>query len=255
MNTNADLEKCFTFINCQLHPADHPTLGDHGRRFNAVTISRQAGAGGYELAQRLAEQLQAQQLVGGRPWTVFDRNLVAKVLEDHNLPSRLARFMPEDHVSEIADIMDELFGLHPPSWVLARQTSETILRLVKLGNVIVLGRGANVVTSRLPHVLHVRLVGSLMKRVERLQEFAKLTREAALKLAEKEDLARQRYLKQFFDKDINDPLLYHLIINTDLNSTEEAARMIAMECGMRSLNEPHEPVGKAGMMASHAQRA
>jgi hypothetical protein len=37
-----------------------------------------------------------------------------KVLEYHHLPSRLARFMNEDRISEISDTMDDP-SLHPPS--------------------------------------------------------------------------------------------------------------------------------------------
>jgi len=34
-------------------------------------------------------------------------------------------------------------------------------------------------------------------------------------------------VKQFFGKNIEDPLLYHLVLNTDLISVNEAAMMIA----------------------------
>ena len=228
MNSTIDLEKCLAFINCQLHPITRSGRGEQSRKFNAVTISRQTGSGGHDLAEKLAALLQGEEPQPGRPWTVFDRNLVEKVLADHHLPTRLSRFMPEDHVSEITDIMDELFGLHPPSWVLVRQTAETILRLAKLGNVIIIGRGANVITSRLPHVFHVRLVGSLARRVERLAELNQITQQEASRLAAHEDVARHRYLKQFFGKNIDDPLLYHLVINTDLTGLNEAAGMIAL---------------------------
>ena len=82
-------------------------------------------------------------------------------MEDHDLPERVARFMPEDRASEISDTMEELFGLHPPSWLLVRKVTETILHLAELGNVILIGRGAAVITANLDHVFHVRLIGSL----------------------------------------------------------------------------------------------
>src|SRR6185369_11998039 len=110
-----------------------------------------------------------------RRWMIFDRNLVEKVLEDHNLPGRLAKFMPEDRISGVSDTMDELFGLHPASWILVRKISETILHLAEMGNVIVIGRGANVITSKLSHVFHVRLVGSLENRVKHLQELNRVS--------------------------------------------------------------------------------
>jgi cytidylate kinase len=228
MNLAYGLERCRTFINTQLQPAGKGLASaEEGGPWRAVTMSRQTGSGAHTVAEQLAACLQAHTSKDAPPWTVFDRNLVEKVLEDHNLPQRLARFMPEDKVSEIEDTMDELFGLHPPSWTLVRQTADTILRLVELGNVIVIGRGATILTARLDHVFHVRLVGSLAKRVAHVQELHRLSKEAALKLIRREDRGRQRYLKKHFKADIYDPLLYHLIINTDLVPYEKAASIIA----------------------------
>jgi cytidylate kinase len=139
----------------------------------------------------------------------------------------VARFMPEDRISEISDTMEELFGLHPPSWVLVRKVTETILHLAELGNVILIGRGAAVVTAKLDYVFHVRLVSSLENRVRRMQELNHLDRAAALRLIQQEDRGRERYLKKYFETDVDDPLLYHLMINTDRISHETAARLIA----------------------------
>jgi hypothetical protein len=228
MNLAHGLERCRTFIDTQLQPAGKGlTSTENGKLWRAVTISRQTGSGAYLVAEKLAACLQTHTPKDARPWTVFDRNLVEKVLEDHHLPQRLARFMPEDKVSEIADTMNELFGLHPPSWTLVRQTADTILRLVELGNVIVIGRGATVLTGKLDHVFHVRLVGSVEKRVAHIQEHLRLSKEAAVELIRREDRGRQRYLKEHFKADIEDPLLYHLVVNTDRVPYERAARIIA----------------------------
>ena len=228
MNLTRGLEQCRTFIHAQLEPTGRGNVwaGD-GERRRAVTISRQTGSGAHSVAERLAGYLQAHNPKDAPPWTVFDRNLVEKVLEDHHLPQRVARFMPEDHISQIRDTMDELFGLHPSSWTLVRQTTDTILHLVELGNVIVIGRGATVITSKLDYVFHVRLVASLERRVAHIQELEHLGKEAALRLIRREDRGRQRYLEKNFKADLNDPLLYHLQINTDLVPYDEAARIIA----------------------------
>jgi len=222
MKTHPGLERCEAFINCQMEPA-------HGlppRERRAVTISRQAGSGAHLISTKLAEYLQAHTLKDSRPWTVFDRNLVERVLEDHSLPKRLAQFMPEDRISEMTDTLDEVFGLHPPSWLLVRQTAQTLLHLAELGNVILIGRGGNIVTRKLSYVFHVRLVGSLSKRLERLQQSNQLDKKSALEFIRCEDGGRTRYLKKYFNADPNDPLLYHLVINTDLISCERAVRMV-----------------------------
>jgi len=228
MNLAQGIERCRTFINTQMQaPGRGLTWAADGELRRAVKISRQTGSGGHSVAEKMAAYMQAHNPKEAPPWTVFDRNLVEKVLEDHNLPQRLAQFMPEDHISEIKDTMDELFGLHPSSWTLVRQTTETILHLVELGNVIVIGRGATVITNRLDYVFHVRLVGSLEKRVAHIQELHHLNQPAALELIRREDRGRERYLKKNFKADLDDPLLYHLVINTDLVPYETAARIIA----------------------------
>ncbi len=226
MKDPVSLEKCLTYIDTQLQSAHGPVQAAGQEHPPAVTISRQAGAGGTPVANRLAELLQAQQPGKTCPWTVFDRNLVEKVLEDHHLPGRLAQFMPEDKVSAIADAVEEVLGLHPPSWKLVHQTTETILQLAELGNVILVGRGANVITAKMPHVFHVRLVGSFERRAERLQTRLRMNREAARKLTRTLDVARRRYLRRYLGTDADDPLRYHLVINTDWVSLDDAAELI-----------------------------
>ena len=227
MENLVGLDRCLTFINCQLKPADHfVDHGDKSRKPPTVTISRQAGCGALSVAEKLTALLQARSPKGSPPWTVFDRNLMEKVLKDHNLPERLAKFLPEDRMTELQDVMDEVFGLHPPSWTVVHQITETILQLAELGGVILIGRGGNVITAKLPNVFHVRLVAPLDNRVQHAQEYYNMTKKAAREFCIKEDRGRQRYLKKYFDADVNDPLLQHLTINTALVSYDEAARMI-----------------------------
>ena len=226
MNPHASLDKCLAFLDCQLEPKSTPAPRPAPLPYRSVTISRQKGAGGHEVAEKLAAFLQVKAPNEACPWTIFDRNLVEKVLEDHHLPKRLVQFMPEDHISDISDVMDELFGLHPSSWTLTEKTAETILHLAELGNVILIGRGASFVTASLPHVFHVRLVASVERRAERLQESDHISNKAAIELIRREDRGRARYLSKHYDADINDPLLYHLIINTERVGCEQAAELI-----------------------------
>jgi cytidylate kinase len=226
MSAQISFENCRTFLNCQFNPAPRLAARTATHR-TAITISRQTGSGAHTIAEKLAARLQLPSAKDAPPWTVFDRNLVEKVLEDHNLPARLASHIPEDRTSQIEDIMGDLFDMRPTSWKLIEQTTETILRLAGLGNVILIGRGANLVTARLPNVLHVRLVAPLEVRIARIQELRKLTRKAAASAVESEDRGRARYLKKYFKAEIEDALSYHLVINTGLVLPEEAVDIIA----------------------------
>jgi cytidylate kinase len=228
MKAQLGLDRALSFININLQPTGTGQVSTReGLLRRAVTISRQAGSGAHHVAEKLAALLQVHTPPEAAPWTVFDRNLVDKVIQEHELPERMAHFMREDRTSAISDTMEELFGLHPPSELLVRKVTETILHLAELGNVILIGRGAGVVTAQLDHVVHVRLVSSLEKRVERVQEWNHLDRAAALQFIETEDRGRERYLRKYFKTDVDDPLLYHLMFNMDRISYDQAARMIA----------------------------
>jgi cytidylate kinase len=228
MSDTINVERCLSFIRTQLEP---PTVmeraGEGAPGKLAITISRQTGTGGLAIAQTLAAYLQKRGPRRDKPWTVFDKNLVEEVLRQHNLPKDLAAYMTEERTSELQDMVEEVLGLHPSSWVLVRRVTETILNLAELGNVILVGRGANFVTSRLDHVFHVRMIGTLETRIERLRQFEKVSEKTARKLIEEGDENRRRYLRKYFKKDIDEPLHYDLVLNTDRISDETAMHLIA----------------------------
>ncbi|MGD0207539.1 MAG: cytidylate kinase-like family protein [Verrucomicrobiota bacterium] len=192
----------------------------------AITISHQTGAGAHEIAEPLAQILQKTEFKGDSPWAVFDQRLIEEALEEQRWPKKLAEKITEEKRFFIDDLMDDLFGLRPPAWVLVPQVVETTLRLALAGHAILVGHGATVVTAKLPNVFHVRLTGSLQKRVERVQKLRNLTPEAAAKIVRKEDYDRGRYVKAHFHARLDNELLYDLAINTDRASDGDAVAVI-----------------------------
>jgi cytidylate kinase len=245
MNIGPNADKCLSFISCQLN-AQTKLQYPHAKPRPAVTISRQTGAGGIAIATELAEFLQARNPVPCR-WTVFDRNLVEKVLEEHNLPKEIAKYMPEARVSAIQDAVEELFGLHPSAWTLLQQTAETVLHLAELGYVILLGRAAHVITRPMKSVFNVRLIAPLEQRVALVMAQRQLDRKTALEFIQREDLGRKRYLKDHFHSDIDDDLQYDLVINTARLPHREVAHLIgeAVLHWAETLQAAPAPVGGA----------
>jgi glucuronide carrier protein len=219
-------ERCYEFVEAKALLMDRKT-----RRVEAhpgvVTISRQAGSGAHVVAQHLLERLQARASHPSVPWKIFDHDLVERVIEEHDLAERMAKFMPEDRISAMSDTLDELFGLRPSSWSLVRQTAETILHLAELGDAVIIGRAGNLITRHIAGALHIRLVGSLEKRIAHVEGYLGLDHLAASEYVRTQDLGRKRYVETYYSKDIDDPLLYDLMINTDRVSYGEAARIIA----------------------------
>jgi cytidylate kinase len=191
----------------------------------SITISRMCGAGGRTVASKLVEYLQPH-TPAGRAWTIFDKNLIEKVLEDHHLSRRLAEFLQEDRKSRFAEVIQKMRGLNPTPSTLVEQTAETVWSLAHGGYVILVGRAGNVITEKLPEVFHVRLVGSLERRIARIEEVYEMSRNDAHEYVKAQDAAKRLYMKEYFGRDIDDPLLYHLVVNTDNISYERAAQLI-----------------------------
>lgn len=224
--TNIGVERCASFVSSQFQTPGVTGPGAREGVRRAITISRQAGCGARVVADKLAGLLPERCPKDPVPWTVYDRNLMDKVLEEHELPAHLARFLPEDRVSFLEDILTEFLQACPASQTVIRHTTETILKLASVGNVILIGRGGNVITARLPNMFHVRLVAPLEERLEHAHKFYGMTMPEARKFCVQEDLGRERYLKTYFHADINDPLRYHLVINTGMVSYDDAAKLI-----------------------------
>lgn len=220
-----NFDRCLSFINTQTSTVPKPAAATARR---AVTISRMAGCGAVYVAEKLAAYLDVHAPAPpGVKWTTFDRQLMLKVLADHKLPTSLAKILSEDRTSFIQDTLADIFNVHPTADKMVKIIAETILQLAEVGNVIIVGRGANIVTAKLPHVLHVRLVANLEDRIERVCREYNKTPDEARRYCLDEDPARTRYIKSYFKTDINDPLNYHLVLNTSKFTYEQVARMIA----------------------------
>ena len=79
----------------------------------------------------------------------------------------------------------------------------------------------------LPNVLHLRLIGSLEKRIDRCMEYYKMSEAEARDYIKKTDRGRRRYLLAYYDREIDDPLNYDLVINVDRFTTGGLLEMVA----------------------------
>lgn len=75
------------------------------------------------------------------------------------------------------------------------------------------------------NVFHVRLTGSLPKRIERVQKLRGLTPEAAAKLIRNEDRGRERFVRAYFHARLDNEFLYDLAINTTRLTNDDATAM------------------------------
>jgi len=223
METHPSIDKAKAYFDLQLtrRPSErHVFAGPY------ITLSRESGTGGGALGEEIARRLNRLHTVEEPVWTVFDRNLVARMLEDNHLSASLARFLPENKVSEIESSVNEIVGLHPNLWSLVHKTNSLMRRLAAMGNAIIVGRGSNLATAGSPHGLHLRLIGPAEQRAQRTASILGLSYEQALAFNRKTDHARRDYVRSFFNAEIDDPSSYDLIVNMEHFGTDTAADMV-----------------------------
>lgn len=204
---------------------------DPGSGFNKdaalITISRATGARGNSIAEVLVKRLQSDKSVPRRrPWTLFNQNLIQHVIEEHHLPEKTADYFPEDKPEEIRAFVAEVLGLHHGVYNTMVKAAETILRIARAGNAVIVGRGGNLITADIPGALHIRLVGSEACRIRHYSNHCGIGMAKAASEVARLDRARKRYIKSHFNKDIDDALHYDLLLNTDKFTNEQAADVV-----------------------------
>lgn len=198
-----------------------------------VTISRQMGSGGDEIAAQLAKDLN---------FTLVDRELLARLVEEQGLSGAEFEELDEEPRRPVG-VEQEEAGVH----VDLLQT--LIENLAAEKDLIVLGRGAQVIFRGFPGALHVRVVAGAKERVKRLMEERGMDEESATRLAQESDEARRKFIEFHYGEDWDFPVNYDLVLNTDRLGLDAAGKVIRLAA------EATELTGKGGEITSWLEAA
>ncbi len=94
-------------------------------------------------------------------------------------------------------------------------------------NVLILGRGSQVVLRDHPNATHVLLVGPKDLRIANIAKRDGITPEEAEKYMRSLDKGRVSFHEKFFDVNVNDPAHYHLTLNVGRLTQDQMASLIA----------------------------
>lgn len=170
-----------------------------------VTVSRNFGALGKEVGQLLADTLEVR---------CCDRYILQEVARRADIDEELVRVLDE-HMSHIdkhwweALIHKDAFSYEDYYKYLVK----TVLSISLRGGVII-GRGANLILGP-DRAFRVRIVGSPVKCAERVAERENISFEEAKQKVHDVDQERAEYIKKLYETDIDDPLSYDLVLNSD----------------------------------------
>lgn len=232
-----------------------------------ITVSRQLGSEGSYIATEVAERLgyryldreilQRAAAAAGYP----DERMVKNLAEKEEVPGFVERVIralgsmssvpsiPSATLREGASYA-ELADSMVSSALIAERDREraaanyrelvrqVILEYAETGDIVIVGRGGQVILRNRQNALHVRVFASPETRIRTLMSRESLDRESAEDEIRTSDRQRGRYLQRYHGVDWEDPALYHLTINADkvpvaMGTTiiEEAVHWLAQSLG------------------------
>jgi cytidylate kinase len=225
-----------------------------------ITISRQLGSLGGEIASSVAQDLglrlidaetinRAAEKAGvprialAELETEGERGLASKVLKALRtmplLPSTGPQAIPVATATDIrpARTSTTVFpfsGLFSPTVPPISASLQGYVRMVGLvirglaheGDVLILGRGGQVLLRKHPGALHIQTVAPLAWRIEAVTSRYGMSEREALQRVRASDRARSDYLRRYHDVDWLDPTLYHLVVNTASMPAPAIVRLI-----------------------------
>lgn len=195
-----------------------------------VAISAAYGAAGSVIAPAVAQRLVVPFVDRAIPVGVAERLDIsveeAIRAEDEPAPSLLERllrgFAAADTGAPVPPMPDlvtaEAFHDAAEKELLARAAT---------GQGVILGRAAVVVLRHDPRAVRVRLTGPPEARIGQAMRLGNLDRETAEHAMRRLDRAHEEYVRRFYDADLNDCGLYHLVIDSTALSPKACCELIA----------------------------
>jgi cytidylate kinase len=108
-----------------------------------------------------------------------------------------------------------------------RTTEAVLLNQAATGEGVILGRAAVVVLRDDPRVLRVRLDGPPQRRARQATEVEGVEPEVAERALRQTDRAHDEYVRQFYGVRLDDPSLYHLVLDSTAIDFETCVDVIA----------------------------
>jgi cytidylate kinase len=229
----------------------------------AVTISRQYGSGGGEIAVRLARKLN---------WRLIDHAIIEQTARELGVyETDVARHDEEYVEGTLARIMSGIQNFvtsiptpaTPSGAVSSSLTTETayqdtmrqiITAAATSGHVVIVGRGGQFILAQRRDVLHLRVVAPLEARVAYVMRREEPNKDAARARVQEKDRARDRNMQAQFRQKPDNPDLYDLVINTAVLDLDRCVDLICLALGGKAsrLSVPVEELGPAAGLAPYA---
>ena len=207
---------------------NEPVAADRTHPAPIVTVSRQTGSRGSYFGSRLASRLGYQRL---------HREAIDMICKSSGFRKRIVESI-DDHFRNRIELLAEaiLTGQSVDYSDYGRHLCQTVLSMSQLGGVVLMGRGGSFILGP-ERGFHLRVVCPREKRIENLVKYKQITPEEAERIIDESDLDRRKFVAHMFDRNIDDPHHYDLILNSARMDVEEMVdtAVVAIKAKMSKL--------------------
>jgi cytidylate kinase len=205
-----------------------------------VTVSAYYGAGGSRIAPALAERLDVPFL--GRPPApdLDDAGEEARACDESgggSVPGRLLSRITSLALAwgtPAGMTLEELL----PDHTLRTMIEGEVLGVARTGEGVILGRGAFILLHDDERALHVLLEGPEEARVRQAMEIEHVDRETAERRLSRVDRFRRAYIETLYGVDVDDPGLFHLVLDSTAIALDDCVELIAAAAEARGRAQP-----------------
>jgi CMP/dCMP kinase len=195
-----------------------------------ITLSRQFGSGGSEVAERVARALD---------WHLYDNAVVDEVarrlgMRPAEVSAREERVpsLPERMASAMALGMPEVMptvadlAMQPSEERIVEMTRRVMEEAVQAGPAVLVGRGAQCMLASRADALHVYCYAPPAALVSYAVTNLGIAPEDAARVVAETNHNREQYVKRHWKRDWRDFANYHLCVNTAWLGLDGAAELI-----------------------------
>lgn len=179
-----------------------------------ITISRQIGAGETTIAPAVAERL---------VWQVADQGIMNRESEITGLSLPQALRWDERDPS----LIDRLHGQGAEFAAFLASSRQVMQELAAMDNMVIIGRGGNLLLRGHQNTLHVRLIADMPYRIKRVMEVRWIDEHAAKEVIAKNDQNASLFHRHIFRAEPNDPMLYDMVLRTDILGIDRVVDILA----------------------------
>jgi len=206
----------------QRHDAPAPAAQEEA---DFVTIANNVGGGGGDVANRLGERLK---------WPVFDRQILKEMAADDDVRIRLYHSMDERKLGFFEETFRSFMKGELRRNDYFRHLTKTLLCLNCQGPAVFVGRAADLI---LPNTrgLRVKVVCSREQRIRHFAEQMGLRAKEAARQVRRIDQDRADFILKHFNRDVNDPTRFDLLVNVERFSTDQVVDLVVSGLRVRGI--------------------